>query len=139
MAVVQGDEAWVDEVDRDSGTDVADKACGRVDGQRGTDDQQYVTLRDHFGGFLYHGHRLAEPDDVRTQLLSPAVLVPDVYVVVTYIIYGMKGVLAAGLGNLPVQVDDVGGAGSLVQIVYVLGVLWASLGSLCCTSRLRAL
>ena len=121
VSVVQGDGTGVDEVDRDSVADVADQAGGGVDGQRCADDQQYVALRDHFGGFFYHGHRLAEPDDVRTQLLSPAVLVSEVYVVVADIVYWLKEVLAAGLGNLPVQVDDVGGAGSLVQIVDVLG------------------
>ena len=90
VAVVQGDGAGVDEVDRDSGTDVADQTCGRVDGQRGANDQQDVTLRDHFGGLLYHGHRLAEPDDVRTELLAPVVLVTEMNVAVAYVVYRQK-------------------------------------------------
>ena len=121
MAVVQGDGVGVDEVDRYSVADVAYQTGGGVDGQRCADDQQNVAYGDNFCGFFNHWHRFAEPDDVRTQLFAPAVLVSQMYVVVADIVYWQKGVLAAGLGNLPVQVDDVGGAGSLVQIVYVLG------------------
>ena len=101
-------------------THVVDQSGSRIDHQRGADDQQYVALRHYLRSRLDHGDGLSEPDDVRPELLAPVVEVSEVYVAVAYIVDGLGRLLAAGFGDLPVKVDDLGGAGPLVEIVYVL-------------------
>ena len=55
------------------------------------------------------------------ELLAPVVEVSEADVAVAYVVDRLGRPLAAGLGDLPVEMEHPGRAGPLVEVVYVLG------------------
>lgn len=61
------DAVGVYEIDRRAGTCIVEQSCGRIDVQRGTDDNEDVGSLDLFRSRLKHGHALTEEHYERTE------------------------------------------------------------------------
>ena len=121
-----GDVVGVDEVDGGGGADVVDQSGGGIDIEAGADDDEDVGLHGLACGQLDVGHGLAEEDDVGSEQRAVAGQGARLDLAVVgrqgALVAGVLGVAAgADLHQLAVQVDDVRGAGLLVQVVDVLG------------------
>jgi hypothetical protein len=105
------------------GEGFAGKRGGWMNHGGGPDGEKQVALAaDAEGEFRFHlGHRLLEPDDIRTQQAAAArAFGRDIGSVGPF---GDDGIFGETFGalNIAVEFDDVAAAGALVEAVHVLG------------------
>lgn len=116
---------WVDEVNGYAGAGVADEAGGRIDLQRGTDDDKNVGLSGNVGRWYEVGHSFAKPYNPRTEQRT----VGGKFTVSHAQMVGRQGadagrVVGVGRGaylhQFTMQVNDVRRTGAFVKVVDIL-------------------
>ena len=90
--------------------------------QRRPHNQHDIGLGGNPGSGLELGHRLSEPYDVGAQLHSALVAIAQVDGLVAHVdsVLVLVGILRTDLGRLTVEVDHLGAAALLVEVVDIL-------------------
>ena len=116
-----GDGLRVDKIAGGRAGDVVNEASGGVDVHGGADNDEVVGFLAEFGGGFDVGDSFAEPDDMGTQLGTVGRFVAKVNVAVADVDDEVVVAVAAGFGQFAVEVEHVGAASLLVEVVDILG------------------
>ena len=124
--ITSADGVGVDEINGGAGTDIMEETGGRIDIETGADNNEDISSLGLVGSSADEGHRLAEEHNEGTQQGAVACLGARSNLAVV----GGEGLLIAGvidiaagayLHELAVKMDDMAGAGLLVQVIDILG------------------